>query len=330
MKKIAHIALTLILSVLMLFSLACNMEEYNYLHDNLDKSKATPKEFTEWMYKRTKTSIKLSRPNSEIKYNVELLMEYYDYLDEYLDREVEKVLDRKDKEEHLEYYDMLSPILEKYAKIVDENKIWVGKTWRDVGRALNMTTNSAYMCYIANQIMAKNIPVGEYEMYKEILREAVVEGEEIVEVIKQSYSYAEKLRGQVVEGEVIVSVVNDNDGDPQTTSEYDIVKVKYNVSAKDTVRVKFKDEVQAQKIAQDFIQNAIEARPSNRIGELYVISCMYRFAEFIGYEDAVVYEEEYNPGDGDSGENEDGSEIIRTPVDLYEYFQRIYLSYVGL
>ncbi len=295
MKKIAKIALALILSVLMLFSLACaNSEEYNYLHDNLDKSNATNEEFTEWMYKRTKTSIKISRPNDEIQYNVELLMEYYDYLDDYLSVKESEYLSSKPRSEHLKYYDLLSSeILVKYAERVDEDKVWVGKAWRDTGRALNMTSNSEYMSLIANQIIARQTPITEYYMYKEIAR------------------------SEVAESEIIVEVTKDADNDPSTES------------ATDKVRVKFKDGAQALKIAQDFIQNAIYSRPSSPIGELYVLRCMYDFANFIGYEDVFVYEEEYHPGDGNDGENESGMEIIRTKVPLSEYYSNAYLNYIG-
>ena len=293
MKKIAKTVLVLLLSALMLFSLACNMEEYNYLHDNLDKSKVSNEEFTEWMYKRTRTSIKLSRPTNEIKYNVELLMEYYDYLDDYLDGETEKMLDSKPKSEHLKNYSPLSDILVQYAKRVNEDKVWVGKTWRDTGRALNMSSNSIYMAHIANQIMARKTPVTEYYMYKQVKRSEVVEGEEIVEVVK--------------------------DADNNSATEGDT----------DTVRVKFKDATQALKIAQDFIQNAIYTRPTSAIGELYVLSCMSEFAEFIGYDDPFVYEEEYRPGDGNEGENENGTEIIKTKVPLETYYTNAYVAYVG-
>jgi len=295
MKKIAKIALALLLSALMIFAVACaNSEEYNYLHDNLDKSKATPEEFTEWMYKRTKTSIKLSRPNSEIQYNVELLMEYYDYLDEYLDEKEDEYLDSKPRKEHLQYCDLLSSdILVPYAKRVAEDKVWVGKTWRDTGRALNMNSNSEYMSHIANQIIARGTPITEYYMYKEEERSKVVEGEEIVEIVK------------------------DADNDPATES------------ATDKVRVKFKDAEQAIKIAENFIQNAIYSRPSSQIGELYVLRTMYDFANFIGYDEAYVYEEEYHPGSGNDGENEDGTEIIRTKVALADYYSKAYIAYIG-
>lgn len=293
MKKIAKIALALILTVLMLFSVACNMEEYNYLHDNLDKSNATNEEFTVWMYNRTKTSIKLNRPNSEIKYNVELLMTYYDYLDEYLDEQVKTEMSETQRDKHLDLYDKLSPILEEYAKRVNEDKVWVGKTWRDTGRALNMTINSEYMAVIANQIMARGKSVGEYYMYKEVRRSEVVDGEEIVEV------------------------VTDADNKPDTESD------------SDKVRVKFKDAEQAKKIAIDFIQNAIYTRPTTQIGQLYVLRTMYEFSVFIGYEEPFVYEEEYHPGDGNNGENSDGTEIVRTKIDLDKYFQDAYIAYVG-
>ncbi|MBO5224074.1 MAG: hypothetical protein J6C23_06160 [Clostridia bacterium] len=295
MKKIAQIALALLIALTMMFSVACNMEEYNYLHDNLDKSNVTNEEFTEWMYNRTKTSIKLNRPNSEIKYNVELLMTYYDYLDDYLDGEAEKMIDAEnDKSAHLEYYDLLSPILVEYAERVDEDKIWVGKAWRDTGRALNMTSNSEYMAVIAKQIMAKGKAVSDYYMYKDIKRSEVVEGEEIIEVVV--------------------------DYDRDETTE----------SGDDKVRVKFKDEAQANKIAQDFIQNAIFSRPTTAIGQLYVLSVMYEFSLYIGYTDAFVYEEEYHPGSGSDGENPDGTEIIRTKIPLATYYQNAYVSYVGV
>ncbi len=329
MKKIIRIAMAFLLSAVMLFSVACNMEEYNYLHDNLDKSNVTNEEFAEWMYNRTKTSIKLSRPNSEIKYNVELLMEYNLELEAYLKTKENEAMENSSRRDHLDVYDMLSPILEQYAKRVNDDKIWVGKTWRDVGRALNMTSNSDFMVYIAKQIMAKGKPVTDYYMYKEIKRSEVVAGEEIVELVEMNYKTKEIERSQVVEGEQILGVIDDYDDDPQTKSDEDIVKVKYNDSNNDTVRVKFKDSAQALKIAQDFIQNAIYSRPATAIGELYVLRNMYEFAVYIGYTDAYVYEEEYMPGEGDDGENEGGIEISRTKIALSTYYQNAYLAYVG-
>lgn len=292
MKKIAKVALAFILLTVMLFALACNVEEWNYLHDNLDKSNATEEEFTEWMYKRTKTSIRIGRPNSEIRSNVELLMQYYEHLNDYIENERKEILSAKDKGEHLDNYDMLSFILEKYAKISVEDKIWMGKAWVDTGKSLNISANGDDMSYIANQIMARNKPIEDFYMYKEIKR------------------------GEVLDGEEIVSVVKDADNDLQTQHDNDVVEVR------------FKDSAQAKKIAQDFVQRAISARQEGTIGELYTLKCMYEFCNFIGYADAYVNVMEDVPSGDESGESGDIITQV-TKVPLYTYYQNAYIEYVN-
>ncbi len=291
MKKLARIAMALLLGVIMIFSVACNMEEYNYLHENTDKSNLSVEQFAEWMYNRTKTSIKIARPNKEIVYNVKMLMEDYPTTNDYIDSLEEKAIKDNPKNKHLDVYSLLSPILEEHAKRTTVDEIWVGKTWRDTGRALNMSTNAEVMALIANQIMARGKPVTQYAMYKEIARSEVKEGEEIVEVVYQK---------------------KEGEEDPA-----------------DKVRVKFYDEAQAFEIVKNFIQNAIYYRPTTQLGSLYVLYTMYRFSDFVGYDDAHVFEEEYHPGSGENGENDDGTEIIRTKHALSTYYQQEYMNYVA-
>ena len=288
MKKAIKTVFALLLGVIMLFSVACT-EEWNYLHEDLDKSNLTPAQFAEWMYNRTKTSIKISRPDSEIVYNIKTLLEDYESTDDYIDGLEADLIKSKPRTEHLSYYSLLSDILVEHAKRTDKDEIWVGKTWRDTGRALNMSSNGEVMALIANQIMARGVDYKTLPMYKTVLRSEVAAGETIVEVVTEG-----------------------------------------KTDDADTVRVSFVDAEKAFEIVKTFIQNAIYARPTSALGSLYVLSVMYRFAQYVGYTDPYVYIEEYAPGNGEGGANEDGSEIIRTKVPLTDHYQQEYIAYIGV
>ena len=340
MKKALRSILAFLLGVLLLFSVACSAEERAYLNEDTDKSHYTPAQFAEWMYNRTKTSIKIKRPNAEIVENIKLLMDDYESTEEYLDSLSSSLIENSARNEHLAHYSLLSDILEEHAQRTDKDEIWAGITWRETGDVLNITGNAEVMAIIANQIMARGTKITDYTMYeyKEIERKDLKDGDQIISVLRIAYNDAKDLV-EVKYKKEDDTIAYKNEYRENVKSNEEIVRViqasTEKLPSKDLLVIK-RAEGNASEKAKAFIDNALSRLPSSKLSALFVVETMYRFASFVGYTDAYVLEYvqvngptvEVPDGDPDgvlnTGKPEDKE--IKTPIK--DYYNRVYREYV--
>lgn len=330
MKKAIKVVLAFLLSVIMLFSASCSAEERAYLNEDLDKSHYTPAQFAQWMYNRTQTSIKIKRPSDEIVYNIKMLMEDYESTGDYIDSLESIAIASSPKSEHINNYSLLANVLVEHAKRTNKDEIWTGVSWRDTGSALSMSMGGETMSVVAKQIMARGVDIRTLPMYKEVLREQVQSGEEIVALVYEGKDEGNSLvkvkyteNGQELYKEILLKDKQENETVVQVL-QYSSVPD----TTKDTVRVKFTDSAQAIEIAKKFVDNALYTRPQTSLGSLYVLRVMYEFATYIGYTDCKVIID--NPGQDDSsGEGDGKPEGTFSQVPLYTQYQTEYLAYVN-